>query len=50
VLLLSARSKVCGAIGYPIKIIFNDLGLVRADPAQPEEHDIPPDFWDGMDT
>ncbi|MHA2501705.1 MAG: RAD55 family ATPase [Candidatus Kariarchaeaceae archaeon] len=47
--LLSARSKVCSTLGFPVKVNYNEYGLIRADPHQPDTNDIPADFWDGME-
>ena len=44
--LISARSKVCSSITYPVRITENDKGLIRAVKEQPVEHDFPKGFWD----
>ncbi|MHA2252364.1 MAG: RAD55 family ATPase [Candidatus Kariarchaeaceae archaeon] len=44
--LISARSKVCSTLNFSVKIIENDLGLVRASPDQPADNEFPDDFWE----
>ena len=44
--LVTARSKVCATINFPIKVTENEHGLLRADSAQPPDHAIPDGFWD----
>ncbi|MCH8905848.1 MAG: hypothetical protein IH840_02075 [Candidatus Heimdallarchaeota archaeon] len=44
--LVTARSKVCPTVNFPIKVIENEMGLLRADPVQPIDHNIPDGFWD----
>ncbi|MFV2016312.1 MAG: hypothetical protein ACC656_12840, partial [Candidatus Heimdallarchaeota archaeon] len=44
--LISARSKVCSSIKYPVRIYENEVGLIRAMTKQPIEHEFPAGFWD----
>lgn len=44
--LISARSKVCDTIRFPIRVEFGEQGLVRASLNQPEDHQFPDGFWD----
>lgn len=46
IFLIEARSKVCHALGFPIKVNFKDNGLIRADDSQPNKDDFPKGFWD----
>ena len=46
ILLIEARSKVCHAINFPVKVNFKDNGLIRADASQPNPSDFPDGFWD----
>jgi KaiC/GvpD/RAD55 family RecA-like ATPase len=43
--LISARSKVCHALEFPVRIEYNDYGLLRASHNQPEHHKFPDGFW-----
>ena len=44
--IINARSKVCHAIPIPVKITFDELGLLRADKFQIEDESIPKGFWE----
>lgn len=44
--LISARSKVCSSIQYPVRITENEKGLIRATTEQPIEHQFPDGFWE----
>lgn len=44
--LIEARSKVCHALGIPVKVNFKENGLIRADDSQPNKDDFPKGFWD----
>jgi len=44
--MITARSKVCGSLSFPVKILQEpEQGLLRPDPAQPPEHEFPANFW-----
>ncbi|MHA2252782.1 MAG: RAD55 family ATPase [Candidatus Kariarchaeaceae archaeon] len=44
--LISARSKVCSTIPFPVRIMENDEGVIRAVTEQPDDHEFPEQFWD----
>ncbi|MHA2172724.1 MAG: hypothetical protein ACXAB7_22870, partial [Candidatus Kariarchaeaceae archaeon] len=44
--LISARSKVCSTIGFPVRIMENEEGVIRAVTEQPEDHEFPKGFWE----
>jgi KaiC/GvpD/RAD55 family RecA-like ATPase len=43
---INARSKVCHTLDFPVRIMFDENGMIRADPRQPSTHDIPDNFWE----
>lgn len=49
VLLISARSKLSGALSFPVKVYFDNNGSLRASPDQPDSHEFPENFWDGQE-
>jgi hypothetical protein len=45
--MITARSKVCGAISFPVKTYLdNEQGLLRADAIQPPENVFPKNFYE----
>ena len=46
ILLIEARSKVCHALNFPVKVTFKENGLIRADESQPDKSNFPDGFWD----
>ncbi|MHA2096969.1 MAG: RAD55 family ATPase, partial [Candidatus Hodarchaeales archaeon] len=46
VTVINARSKVCHTLTFPVKISFEENGMLRAAPSQPSDHDFPAKFWD----
>ena len=46
VLMISARSKVCGTLGFPIKVEENAKGLIEATKEQPEDFNFPDNFFE----
>lgn len=46
VLLISARSKVCGALSFPVRVFFDTNGILRATPEQPSSNEFPDGFWE----
>jgi KaiC/GvpD/RAD55 family RecA-like ATPase len=43
---INARSKVCHTLTFPVKIAFDDNGMIRPDPTQPSDHQFPANFWE----
>ncbi|MHA2175281.1 MAG: RAD55 family ATPase [Candidatus Hodarchaeales archaeon] len=43
---INARSKVCHTLNFPVKISFDENGMIRADTTQPSENEFPAKFWD----
>ena len=43
---INARSKVCYTIDFPVRIEFDDKGMIRADSRQPANHVFPAKFWE----
>jgi hypothetical protein len=46
ILLISARSKVCGALSFPVRVFFDTNGTLRATPEQPSSNEFPDGFWE----
>ncbi|MHA2338364.1 MAG: RAD55 family ATPase [Candidatus Hodarchaeales archaeon] len=44
--IINARSKVCHTLEFPVKITFNENGMIRADSTQPSDNEFPDGFWD----
>ena len=43
---INARSKVCHTLNFPVKIGFDENGMIRADATQPADNEFPANFWD----
>lgn len=44
--LIQARSKLCHALNFPVRINHETEGVMRAHESQPDDHEFPAGFWD----